>query len=161
MTVLSEEQKGRFAQGHSRKGKITAPWHFKSMAPALGLKSSANDLLKFVQANIYTANADLENAFAHVQGPQVNLHERKLDRYTQMGYGWFTSTLNEATNLPVQWVSGGTGGYRSFVGFIKDTKTGVVVLSNAANDVDELGFLVLEGLNNGHKKISTFAKKSN
>lgn len=159
--ILSEEQKGRFAQGHSRKGKITASWHFKSMSPALGLKSSANDLLKFVQANIYTANADLENAFAHVQGPQVNLHERKLDRYTQMGYGWFTSTLNEATNLPVQWVSGGTGGYRSFVGFIKDTKTGVVVLSNAANDVDELGFLVLEGLNNGHKKISTFAKKGN
>ena len=63
-----------------------------------------------------------------------------------MGYGWFTSTLNEATNLPVQWVNGGTGGFRTFIGFNKDTQSGVVVLSNSANEVDELGFLFLEGL---------------
>jgi len=160
--TLSEEQASKFAKGHDRKGKVIEPWHFKSMAPALGIKSSANDLLTFVKANIHTNNAILEDAFAHVQGPQVNLHERKLDRYTQMGYGWFTSTLNESTNLPVQWVSGGTGGYRSFIGFCKDTKTGVVILSNAANDVDEIGFLVLEGLNSPSKKaMSTIAKRDN
>lgn len=157
--TLSEEQKGRLASGHDRKGKVIDPWHFKSMAPALGLKSSANDLLKFVQANIYTSNADLEDAFAHVQGAQVDLHERKLDRFTQMGYGWFTSTLNESTNLPVQWISGGTGGFRSFIGFSKDTKTGVVVLSNSANDVDEIGFLVLEGLNNHPAKVTKAVAK--
>ena len=145
---LSAEQQGRFATGHDRKGRVIDRWHFQSMAPALGIKSTTNDLLKFLQANITTTNADLEDAFAHVQGAQVDLHEKKLDRFTQMGYGWFISTLNEATNLPVQWISGGTGGFRSFIGFIKDTEIGVVVLSNAANDVDEIGFLVLEGLNN-------------
>ena len=157
--TLSEEQKSRLAIGHDRRGKVIEPWHFQSMAPALGIKSSANDLLKFVQANIYTSNAKLEDAFAHVQGAQIDLHERKLGRFTQMGYGWFTSTLNESTNLPVQWISGGTGGYRSFIGFIKDTETGVVVLSNSANDVDEIGFLVLEGLNNRPVKVTKSVAK--
>jgi CubicO group peptidase (beta-lactamase class C family) len=143
---LSDEQNDRFVKGHDRKGRATTHWHFQAMAPALGLKSSANDLLKFVQANIYTDNKDLENAFAHIQGAQINLKEKKLGRFTQMGYGWFTSTLNEASNLSVHWINGGTGGYRAFCGFIKDNKTGVVVLSNAANDVDEIGFLFLEGL---------------
>lgn len=152
--TLSAEQEGRFAIGHDRKGGITDHWHFKSMAPALGIKSTANDLLKFVQANLNTSNAVLEDAFAHIHGAQINLHEKKLDRFTQMGYGWFTSTLNEKTNLSVQWVSGGTGGFRSYVGFIKDTQTGVVVLSNSANDVDEIGFLVLEGLSDSPKKVT-------
>ena len=158
--TLTAEQKERIAVGHDRKGRIIEPWHFKSMAPAVGMKSSANDLMKFVQANIYTTNVELEDAFAHVQGAQVDLHERKLDRPTQMGYGWFTSTLNESTNLPVQWISGGTGGYRAFIGFIKDTETGVVVLSNSANDIDEIGFLVLEGLNNRPVKVTKSMAKS-
>lgn len=152
--TLSAEQEGRFAIGHDRKGGITDYWHFKSMAPALGIKSTATDLLKFVQANLNTSNAVLESAFAHVQGAQIDLHEKKLGRFTQMGYGWFTSTLNEKTNLSVQWVSGGTGGFRSFVGFIKDTQTGVVILSNSANDVDEIGFLVLEGLSISPQKMT-------
>jgi len=122
--VLHKSQNERFATGHTLSGKPTDHWHFQSMAPALGLKSSANDLLTFIKANI----------------------NKRFDRKLSMGYGWFTSRLNEATNMPIQWISGGTGGFRSFVGFNKDTQTGVVVLSNSSNPVDELGFLFLEGM---------------
>ena len=144
--TLSPTQANRLAIGHSRKGDQVDPWHFKSMAPALGLKSSANDLSSFVIANLSTNIPSLEDAFAHVQQSQIATNEKKLGRFGHMGYGWYTSRLNEATNLPIQWINGGTGGFRSFIGFNKDTQTGVVILSNSANDVDELGFLFLEGL---------------
>jgi len=60
------------------------------------------------------------------------------------GYGWLISTLNEQTNQPVIWANGGTGGFRSFIGMVKDTETGIVILSNSANSVDEMAFEILE-----------------
>lgn len=43
--------------------------------------------------------------------------------------------------------NGGTGGFRSFVGFVPATHTAVVVLSNSAHSVDALGFRILERIN--------------
>jgi hypothetical protein len=42
-------------------------------------------------------------------------------------------------------VDGGTGGYRSFVGFEPCGKRGVVVLANISESVDEPGFGLLLG----------------
>jgi CubicO group peptidase (beta-lactamase class C family) len=44
------------------------------------------------------------------------------------------------------WHNGGTGGYRSFIGFSPKTKVGVVVLSNTSTlaGVDDLGLHVLD-----------------
>ena len=145
-TNLTPHQSERLTKGHNRSGKMTDHWHVQSMGPAIGLKSSVNDLLTFIDANLNPPTTDLENAFIEVQQGKIDTYEKKLDRLTSMGYGWFTSTLNEETNLPIQWVNGGTGGFRSFVGFSKDAQTGVVVLSNSVNTVDDLGFLFLEGL---------------
>jgi CubicO group peptidase (beta-lactamase class C family) len=44
------------------------------------------------------------------------------------------------------WHNGGTGGYRSFVGFVAETRVGVAVLSNSANDVDSIGMSLLKRL---------------
>ena len=37
------------------------------------------------------------------------------------------------------WHNGGTGGYHSFIGFDPKARRGVVVLSNSANDIDDIG----------------------
>lgn len=42
--------------------------------------------------------------------------------------------------------NGGTGGFRSFAGFVSDCGTGVVVLSNCSRSVDAIGFTTLEAL---------------
>ena len=42
--------------------------------------------------------------------------------------------------------TGGPGGYRSFVGFVADSRVGVAVLSNSANDVDPIGMALLKAL---------------
>jgi hypothetical protein len=37
------------------------------------------------------------------------------------------------------WHNGGTGGYHSFIGLDQKNRRGVVVLSNSANDIDDIG----------------------
>ncbi|MDG3004914.1 serine hydrolase domain-containing protein [Paludisphaera mucosa] len=55
--------------------------------------------------------------------------------------GWQEATVGAgATAL---WHNGGTGGYRSFIGFIPGSRVGVAVLSNSANDVDAIGLALL------------------
>ena len=50
--------------------------------------------------------------------------------------------------------NGATGGFRSFVGFVPATHTGVVVLSNSARSVDALGFRILDRLNDMQGPVS-------
>ena len=44
------------------------------------------------------------------------------------------------------WHAGGTGGYRSFVGYLRNARVGVVVLSNTSTSVggDDIGFHLLD-----------------
>jgi CubicO group peptidase (beta-lactamase class C family) len=44
------------------------------------------------------------------------------------------------------WHNGGTSGYRSLVGFVAETRVGVAVPSNSANDVDAIGMSLLKRL---------------
>ncbi len=43
----------------------------------------------------------------------------------------------------IVWHGGQTGGYRSYFGFTADRRHGVVILSNTAIDIDDLGFATL------------------
>jgi CubicO group peptidase (beta-lactamase class C family) len=42
------------------------------------------------------------------------------------------------------WHNGGTGGYRSFAGFVKESRTAVVVLANSTEEVDPVAVAVLD-----------------
>jgi serine-type D-Ala-D-Ala carboxypeptidase/endopeptidase len=55
-----------------------------------------------------------------------------------VGLGWIT------TDKGIIWHNGGTGGYRSFLGFTDDRRRGVIILSNTALDLDDLGFASLD-----------------
>jgi CubicO group peptidase (beta-lactamase class C family) len=135
-----------FAVGHNKRGKATEHWHFKGMAPAAGLRSSAGDLLLFLQANLSIGEDDLSQALAQVQQPRIDVPKHKTGRETMGAYGWFVSILSEESNLPINWINGGTGGFRSFMAFNRDRNIGIVILSNSANPVDKMGFKILEHL---------------
>ena len=59
-----------------------------------------------------------------------------------MGYGWFTDRID---GQEITWHNGGTGGFRSFMGFDRTTGRGVVVLANTDREVDTLGRHLLTG----------------
>jgi CubicO group peptidase (beta-lactamase class C family) len=54
----------------------------------------------------------------------------------RIGLGWFTSEID---GREVTWHNGGTGGFRSWIGFDRVAGRGVVVLSASDRDVDRLG----------------------
>jgi CubicO group peptidase (beta-lactamase class C family) len=57
---------------------------------------------------------------------------------SRIGLAWQIDTLGGYL-----WHNGGTGGFRSYMGFLKDKSLGVVVLANSANDVDDVGQFLL------------------
>ena len=62
-----------------------------------------------------------------------------------MAVNWIRSA-NKTLNQTVIWHNGGTGGFRSFLGFTEDGRFGVVVLSNSGEEVDDLGMALLRDL---------------
>lgn len=54
--------------------------------------------------------------------------------------GWFYATDKDT----IMWHSGGTGGYRSFIGINKETGSGTVVLSNSTADISDLYFHLID-----------------
>lgn len=113
------------------------------MAPAGGARSSASDMLHFVEANLNPHLSTLGSALTATHAIQV---EESAGR--KVGLGWQITTTE--TGLTILWHNGGTGGYVSFVGFDRQNQNGVVLLSNygdamAGDDsLDKLALRILE-----------------
>ena len=81
----------------------------------------------------------------------------------EIGLGWL---IVKPTADEIVWHNGGTGGYRSFVGYDRKTRVGVVVLSNTftAAGVDDIGMHLLDShvpllpAPNDHKEITVDPK---
>lgn len=63
-----------------------------------------------------------------------------------VGLGWHISPLGARDPAVLHWHNGGTGGFSSFVGFVKARRLGLVVLSNASSEVDSLAYSLLSSL---------------
>jgi D-alanyl-D-alanine-carboxypeptidase/D-alanyl-D-alanine-endopeptidase len=131
--TLSPDLKGRLALGHDASGKQVANWDFDALAGAGALRSTMNDMLKFLSANMGASQSALHGAMARSQEPR-----RDAMAGQKIGLAWHINTDG------VVWHNGGTGGYRSFMGFNKKSGRGVVVLANSAGgDTDGLGLSIL------------------
>jgi CubicO group peptidase (beta-lactamase class C family) len=145
--TLSDEQKKRLAPGHKKAGKPTPHWTFQTLQGAGALLSTTDDMLQFVEANVGLRKSKLAAALTACQK-----NEPVPGGELQRPLGWQTRKLGGRQAL---WHNGGTYGFHSFVGFVRETQTGVVVLYNCGEpgrDVDLLGFDVLAALNGERKK---------
>ena len=59
--------------------------------------------------------------------------------------GWFHEQLPDSGTTIITH-GGETGGFTGFIGFTEDSRFGVVILSNSAKRVDEIGYMILETL---------------
>jgi D-alanyl-D-alanine-carboxypeptidase/D-alanyl-D-alanine-endopeptidase len=137
---LTDALQRRLAPGHNDQLQRVANWDIPTLAGAGGLRSTANDLLNFLAANLHETTTPLAPAVTSMLA---------VRRPTQMpglaiALGWHITTTPEGRELV--WHNGGTGGYRSFLGFDRKTRTGVVVLSNVfTNDgIDDIGRHLLD-----------------
>jgi serine-type D-Ala-D-Ala carboxypeptidase/endopeptidase len=135
--TLSPGMKARFAVGHGAWLKRVANWDLPALAGAGALRSTANDLLSFLGAFLgypHSPLAECMRAMLSVRRPTGVPH-------LEVALGWHLLTR---FGREIAWHNGGTGGYRSFVGFDPAAGSGVVVLSNSRASVDDIGCHVLD-----------------
>ena len=121
--VLSPEMKARLAVGHNDKLAAVPNWDFQALAGAGALRSTANDMLTFLAANLgYT-----ESPLAPAMAAMLTIRKPTSAPGLENALGWQITT---GRGKEIIWKDGGTFGYSSFIGYDPETKTGVVVLSN-------------------------------
>ena len=132
--ILSQDMKTRFAVGHDRAMHPVPYWDLPTLAGAGALRSTANDMLTFVAANLGYGKSSLAPAMAAMLAVRRPAGAPGLE----VGLGWHILTRD---SHEIVWHNGGTGGFRSFIGFERKTGMGVVVLSNAETPagVDDIG----------------------
>ena len=136
--TLSEAQKKRLAPGYDAALKPAKNWDFAVLAGCGAVRSTVNDMLKFVAANLELTDTPLKSAMRRMRAVRKETGTPDLE----IGMAWHALTKFDAQ---IWWHNGGTYGYRSFVGFNPAKKEGVVVLCNTFMDNDDLGRHVLEG----------------
>jgi serine-type D-Ala-D-Ala carboxypeptidase/endopeptidase len=124
--ILTKEMQARLLAGHDMDGNPVRGWDFQTLIGHGALHSTANDLLKFVAANMGQPRSTLLPAMMNSHLPR-----RRSDSFPVafVGLGW---QVRNREGKEIVWHNGGTGGYSAFVGFNKKQNVGVVVLSNSS-----------------------------
>lgn len=134
--VVPDPKKPDFAIGHNAAMEPTSYWDINTLSGAGALRSDINDMTLYLRANMGLIETDLDEAI------QLS-HEKRFGAPSaggSVGLAWFTQTIGDKT---VVWHNGGTGGFRTFMGFDTAHKRGVMVLANAQDDPDLIGRAVL------------------
>ncbi|MFD2513020.1 serine hydrolase [Pontibacter locisalis] len=126
------------AQGYL-DGKPVKDWSFKAVAPAGALDMSAKDLMQYTLAYMGTGRSKLKPHAKQVLRVQKIMSN---DKGLQGGLtlGWQIQVKDGDT---LYWHNGGTGGFRSFTGFIPGKDRAVVILANSVYDVDQIAAYAL------------------
>ncbi len=138
---LTEEERRLLVQGFDKSHQTTQAWEYESFSSALGLKSNLNDLLILLRDNID------DNSYEEMQAPLV---ATEMEKNIFVGEGWHI--IQPKKYYPIVVHTGATSGYRGYMAFVKETRTGVVVLSNSEYALRGLGYFILKDLNRNFRK---------
>ncbi len=137
--TLTPEMKTRMAIGHTSNLNPVPNWDLTSLAGAGALRSTANDMLRFLAANLGYEKTPLAAAMS----TQVSIRRPTTIPNTEIAYAWHG--LNKDGRSIISH-NGGTGGYRTYMGYDPTNRTGVVVLSNivTSGGPDDIGRHLLD-----------------
>ena len=140
--TLTPAMKSRLAVGHAESPRTeqnpfgltaVANWDIPTLAGAGALRSTVNDMLTFLAANLGFIKTPLAGAIAD----QISTPIPSNNPDFKVGYGW---RIQNKFGSTIVWHGGATGGYRSYIGFDPQAKVGVIVLSNVLMPlVDDIG----------------------
>ena len=142
--TLNYDQRARLAQGHKKRNKPVEPWKYQVMAPVGAFKSTTTDMAKFMKANLGLVNRDICKALKTTHQPRVIADLPNMP-HSKIGMGWKISGLDQSSH-EMRWFDSVSRGSSGFIGFVKETKTGVVILCNSDISVKPLGITLLNVL---------------
>jgi CubicO group peptidase (beta-lactamase class C family) len=140
--TLSPALAARMATGHDGALEPVSNWDL-SRSPFAGagaLRSDANDVLTFLAAELGYTQTPLAAAMREQWRPR----RRTTIPNTEVSLAWH---VRKTATGEVIWHNGGTGGFRTFMGFDPTARVGVVVLTNTntTSGGDDIGFHLLTG----------------
>jgi serine-type D-Ala-D-Ala carboxypeptidase/endopeptidase len=137
--VLSPEMKAHLAVGHNEAREPTANWDLPTFAGAGALRSDARDMLSFIGAHL----GYVESPLAPAMAAMTKVRRTGDVPQTEIALAWIVAKRD---GREMFWHNGGTGGYRSFMGYDPKSRVGVVVLSNMSTGVgvDDIGMHLLD-----------------
>jgi CubicO group peptidase (beta-lactamase class C family) len=138
LITLSPEMKARLASGYGPMREPAANWDLPVFAGAGALRSDARDLLTFIAAHLGYVESPLAPAMA-----SMTKVRRPVGGDVEIALAWIAP---KREGHEIYWHNGGTGGYRTFMGYDAKTRLGVVVLSNMSTQagVDDIGMHILD-----------------
>jgi CubicO group peptidase (beta-lactamase class C family) len=137
--ALTPQMKARLAIGHDATLKAVPNWDIPTLAGAGALRSTANDLLIFLAANLGYVKTPLAADMA----AEVSVRRPTGTPNLEIAYAWHVLTKDGNS---IVWHNGGTGGYRTFMGYDPKRRAGIVVLANISTPegTDDIGRHLLD-----------------
>jgi D-alanyl-D-alanine-carboxypeptidase/D-alanyl-D-alanine-endopeptidase len=127
--TLNADQQKRFAPGHDGDGNPVHNWDLDALAGAGALRSTAADLLRYLQAHVNPPEK-LKSAIE-----LAHMERHKIGAAGSIALAWLIKPDGK-----LYFHDGGTAGYSTYVSFNTERKTGVVVLINSAGTLmDQIG----------------------
>lgn len=161
---LSEKEiKERFPSGHINGTEIKTPLIPNVIAGAGGLRSTADDMLKYLSANLGLLHTTLDKSIQlqHlIQHPSIIANPMGYSEYVALGWRVLTNLGTE-----VYTHQGSINGWNSFIGFIPSKQSGVILLCSCDTknaNTNNLGFILLNLIGTGilDKKTKSFTEVS-
>jgi CubicO group peptidase (beta-lactamase class C family) len=134
--VLTDEEDKIFAKPYAENGDLTGHWDLTGLGAAGAIRSNIVDMLQYAKANM----AASDEAMAFSQKPTF-----KQGATSETGLYWQLN-VNKKGQL-VTWHNGGTGGFSTFCGFIKEKNRAVVMLANSSDNVTQTAMNLLKAIN--------------
>ncbi len=143
--AVPPELKSRLATGHDERGNRHPGMIMQVITPAGGIRSTANDMLKYVSANIglqSTALAPLMQKTHDIRHPESLDPIAGSRGATAMP--WYNDRAFQTPDMDFRGHAGGTHGFSAFVGFDLKGRRGVVVLASKKSRSPSIGWRVLQ-----------------
>jgi D-alanyl-D-alanine-carboxypeptidase/D-alanyl-D-alanine-endopeptidase len=132
--VLTPEMSSRLAAPHMSYSVATISLNMPTLAGCGAIRSTANDMLTFLAANMGLTDTELQPAIQLANTPQ-----RPWPGSGYIGLGVGVPETGQGMHCH----TGGTLGYSSYLAWDPQRKIGVVVLANAAVSIDDIAFLLM------------------
>lgn len=128
--ALTTAQQARFIAGHTGNHRLAHPWDLDAFAGAGAIRSTASDMLIYLQANLHPEKVegpDVSPAAKTIAPAIVQSHELHADSFggQKVALGWLFDP--QSGNF---WHNGATGGYSGYAFFNPRGDYAAVVLLN-------------------------------
>ena len=124
----------RFLPGRGRGYQPRGAWDFKALAGAGALRSTAADMLVYLEAQLHPERVNASSPAARTLAAALALSQQpraNVGNGMHIALNWFQ--IDESKRY---WHNGGTGGYSSFAAFDPRRDMAVIVLCNCSVEID-------------------------